>query len=147
MSVNYPSFRDIESRTQSAVATVTRQVDRRAGMSHTFKAGLEQEWASNVFATGYPGGAQYDDYNGQPNFLSLSEGTTYRGSQRRTSMFVLDHWRVNERLTIEPGFRIGFYDGSIPGEGVRGYENSSVSPRLGVAWDVARDHRTVVRAH
>lgn len=50
-------------------------------------------------------------------------------------------------MTIEPGVRVTFYDSSVPAEGVTFFESKTISPRLGVAWDVSSDHRTVVRAH
>ena len=36
---------------------------------------------------------------------------------------------------------------SLPDTNARLYDNHSISPRAGVAWDIASDHGTVVRAH
>jgi hypothetical protein len=53
---------------------------------------------------------------------------------------------VTDRVTLNLGARAGFYGGSVPGrDGV--FSASSLSPRVGLAWDVSRTHRTVVRAH
>ena len=146
-SVNVGQFSDGETQTSSTSATLTRNMDTFLGGSHTFKTGVEHEWATLTSISGWPGGAQYSDYNGAPDFLYLWDGATYRASQRRTAMFAQDRWRVNDRLTVEPGVRVAVYDGSVPVEAIASYRNSSVSPRLGAAWDVAPDHRTVIQAH
>jgi carboxypeptidase family protein len=145
-SVNSQSFSDMDVGTHSVAGTLTRHADRILASSHTFKAGAEHEWAHGTFSSGYPGGASYLDYNGAPDQLILWPGSTYRGSQRRTGIYAQDNWRVHERVTIEPGVRIGLYDGSVPLEGAS-YQNTAVSLRVGAAWDVARDHRSVIRAH
>lgn len=147
LSVNAPQFSDSEEQTGSVAFTVTRYVDRLGGTSHAFKVGVEHEWASAVYRTGWPGDAQYYDYNGARDLLYQWTGSTLRPSHRRTSVYVQEAWRVGDRVTVEPGVRVGFYDSSLPVDGVDSYRNSSVSPRLGVAWDVAPDHRTVIRAH
>jgi len=51
------------------------------------------------------------------------------------------------RLTLEPGLRLGFYDSSVPNPASRSYSNHSISPRVGAAWDLSPDHRTVLRGH
>jgi outer membrane receptor protein involved in Fe transport len=55
--------------------------------------------------------------------------------------------QASDRLTIEPGLRVGFYHGAVPADGVPSYDTSSVSPRIGAAWDLTPDHRSAVRAH
>lgn len=47
---------------------------------------------------------------------------------------------------IDPGVRVTIYRGAVPGPGTV-YRNSAVSPRVGIAWDVAENHRSVLRAH
>jgi hypothetical protein len=73
------------------------------------------------------------------------------------SLFVQDEWRVRPNLTISPGFR---YDaqfnpsyltatlpqGRAPGATSIPNDLTELQPRVGVAWDVASDSRTVVRA-
>ena len=145
-SANANTFVEGESRVRSASATLTRYADRVAGKSHEFKAGFEHEWTRHFQLFDRPGGIFYLDFNGAPNLALIGGNTTYRPSHRRTTVFTQDIWRVTDRLTIAPGLRAGFYDSSAQGPGPF-YQNSSLSPRLGVAWDVAADHRTVVRAH
>jgi hypothetical protein len=146
-SVNVLNFNDTQTRSHSVAATLTRHLDGMAGTSHAFKAGIEHEWARETSTGGFPGGAQYNDNNGRPDLLILWDGSTYRGSQWRTAVFLQDQWRITGPLTVEPGVRMALYEGAVPVDGLAGYENSSISPRLGVAWDVGANHRTVVRAH
>jgi len=64
----------------------------------------------------------------------------------RTGAYVSDRWQVASRLTLLPGVRVDFGDGSIPGhESI--FATAAVSPRIGAAFDVGADHRTVLRAH
>jgi len=147
LSVNAPQISDSEERTGSVAAALTRYVDRVGGTSHALKVGIEHEWAKATYRSAWPGDSQYYDYNGAPDVRYLWAGSTLRPSHQRTSLYVQDAWRVSDRVTLEPGVRIGFYDSSIPVDGIDTYRNSSISPRLGVAWDVAADHSTVIRAH
>ena len=58
-----------------------------------------------------------------------------------------DIWRLTDRVTVQPGVRMSIYRTDLPDTTMALYENEAVSPRIGVAWDVRADHRTVVRAH
>jgi hypothetical protein len=55
--------------------------------------------------------------------------------------YLQDSWKVNSRLTVNGGVRLDF-DGEPAPLGGSFY----ASPRLGFAWDVAGDHKTIVRA-
>lgn len=145
-SGNYPQVIDARRRATSALATVTRYLATSAGPAHEVKAGVEFERASASRDFAWPGNARYRDLNGQPNLVDFWEGARYRPSHHRTSAFVQDNWQLGS-VTIEPGLRVGFYGSTVPNPASATYSNHSVSPRLGVAWDLFPDHRTVVRAH
>jgi len=145
-SVNYQQIIEGERNVQSGQVEITRFVSVRDGGQHEVKAGLEHERASVRENQNYPGDGIYRDRNGQPELIWLWEGARFRPSHSRTSLFVQDRWQFG-RLTLEPGLRLGFYDSSVPNPTSATYSNHSISPRVGAAWDLAPDHRTVLRGH
>jgi carboxypeptidase family protein len=65
---------------------------------------------------------------------------TWIGTGHYLGGFAQDTWKVHPRLTIDVGGRID-WDGEpqpVP-------RNTYFSPRLGFSWDVAGDHKTVLR--
>ncbi len=56
-------------------------------------------------------------------------------------MYAQDSWKAARGLTIDYGLRFDYDAESAPVP-----HNSYFSPRLGVAWDVTRDGKTVIRA-
>lgn len=143
---NYSFFDDRHRDRHMAAATVTRYATRES-TSHELKAGVEYERATFRVEWGFPGGIAYEDFNGAPDLATYRDESRRRGVQSRTSTFVQDTWQLGSRLTIEPGLRFGLYHGAVPADGVPAYDTSAISPRIGVAWDLTADHRTVVRAH
>jgi outer membrane receptor protein involved in Fe transport len=146
-SVNSTSFGDIWSRVIGGSASLTRYADGWGRQRHALKAGIDYQRDDHREIHGIPGNMIFFDSNGAPDTVSIGPGQTFRPSFWRTSLFVQDGWRVNDQLTIEPGVRVTSYDTSVPAQGVTFFKSTTISPRLGVAWDVSPDHRTVVRAH
>jgi outer membrane receptor protein involved in Fe transport len=146
-SVNVQQFGETVRRVHAVHAALTTHVDGFAAKSHDVKVGLEHEQARKLQSSRYPGDMLFLDRDGQPELVWLWPGETTRPTVNRTSLFVQDTWRLSERITLEPGLRIGIYRSSLPDTNAGLYENHSVSPRVGAAWDVTADHRTVVRAH
>jgi len=139
-------FQSSQFRAQTAAATLTSYVDRRGGGSHEVKAGVEYAPTHAVTDFGFPGGREYYDYGGELRWLDIySAPLIWTADLRRTGLFVQDRW-VSSRLTIEPGLRVAFNRGAVPVLGTV-FRTSPVSPRLGIAWDLNGDHRTVVRGH
>jgi len=145
-SGNYEFFDDAHRDRHLAAATVTRYATR-GSVTHELKAGVEYERAAFRVEWGFPGGVTYEDYDGAPDVAVYRDASRRRGRQSRTSVFVQDTWQLGSRLTVEPGLRFGVYHGAVPADGVPAYDTTALSPRLGLAWDVTADHRTVVRAH
>lgn len=144
-SVNVLTFRQLDEKRLLTSVGLTRFADDVAGKSHRFKLGLEFERTENKLYTGAPGGLQFNDLNSQPNQVVIWAGDRTDGVGHRTSFYAQDTWQPVDRLTIEPGVRISLNRGSVPDHGTV-FKTHPISPRLGVAWDLAPDHRTVARA-
>ena len=126
--------------------TLTKYVDNFAGKNHEFKFGFEFERAKIINEWGYPGGMWYYDYGGQPYLAYIWDGYVTNATTKRTSIYAQDSWTVNDHLTINPGVRVDINRGSVPIMGTV-FKTSPVAPRVGFAWDVMADHKTVVRGH
>src|SRR5258706_12172338 len=128
-----------------ASARLRRSAAGGGGQPHELKGGIDYQRDDPRETAGIPGNMIFSDSNGAPSTVSIGPGPTFRPSFWRMSLFAQDGWQPNDRLTIEPGVRITFYDTAVPAQGVTFFKSTTISPRLGVAWDVSSDHRTVVR--
>ncbi len=86
------------------------------------------------------------DASGVPVEAYIQAPTLTRPVQHRLAMFAQDRWRIGSRVTLEPGLRVAFNRGGLESQRAI-FATNPIAPRIGVAWDVAADHRTVVRAH
>jgi hypothetical protein len=145
-SVNTSYYYRADRNRNVTSAALTRYADNFAGKSHEFKFGFEFERSHIVNEYGYPGGRLYYDYGGAPYLAYLWDGYVVTATGKRTSLYAQDTWTVNSRLTINPGVRFNFNRGSVPGKGTV-LKTNPISPRIGVAWDLLGDHRTVLRLH
>jgi len=145
-SVNVPQYSDLLSSRNLIGGSLTRYVDRWAGRSHEFKAGTEFEQIDNRDQSGFPGGRSFQDANGISTIVTLWNGNIVRGTGRRTTVYAQDRWTVSNKLVLEPGVRASMYRGSVPDKGTV-FKTNPVSPRIGAAFDVRGNHRTVIRAH
>jgi hypothetical protein len=143
-SGNAPSFFDGHDRVSTSSAQVTYLAAWHG--SHQIGLGFEYEHASLQSTNGYIDGQLFLDWGGQPSEVMLFDGATNRPTQGRRSLYVQDGWNVTDRLTLNVGMRVGFYRGAVPGHDPA-FANHSASPRLGLAFDVTGNHRTVLRAH
>ena len=114
--------------------------------SHEFRTGFEYEHAYLLAQDGYVGGMFFNDYAGQPDTVTLWDGSTFRAKQDRWTWYGQDGWNATDRLTLNLGVRVGFYRGGVPPD-PHAFKAHSIAPRAGVAWDVTGDHRTVARFH
>ncbi len=145
-SVNASSYFRNENTQYSVSAGVTHYTDRFLGRSHEFKFGIEYEHSRSRQEYGYPGGRSYFDYAGEPYLMDSWAGEAGNARTNRASMYARDSWAVNDRLTIQPGIRLDMNRGSVPIKG-QIFSTDPVSPRIGLAWDLRGDHKTVLRAH
>ncbi len=140
--------------------------------SHDIKAGLE--WiddAQLTESTGESGVIYYRDLNGRPDQVQLFNmgdfatlGSAWTGADnrnRRESLFLQDRWSTNTHITITAGVRYDrqrpyyeastsapvlsdiFPSGSTPGATL--LVRNTVSPRLGVSWDLQGDGKSAVK--
>ena len=136
-----------EGARSSVLGTVTlaHHHDGLAGR-HDLKAGIEFERAPVRQISGMPTGRWLSTQNGAVVMVEEWAGDDMQSTSRRTAIYVQDRWALSDRLTLEPGLRAEFNNGSVPGVS-SSYRNSPVAPRIGMAWDVTGTQRTVVRAH
>jgi outer membrane receptor protein involved in Fe transport len=73
--------------------------------------------------------------------LFTSSGTDYTTS----SIFINDTWRLDNNITLSLGARYDDNDGQ-DGSGATVADDSRISPRLGLTWDVAGDGKWLVHA-
>ncbi len=145
-SGNVPYFTRFAPKPASLAAMLTHYADGFVGRSHELKIGAELERSTARDEFGYPAGRQYNDVGGEPDVVILEGMEIYDPTSTRTSVYAQDAWTITDKLTISPGVRLAMNRGSVPGRG-RVFSTNPVSPRIAAAWDVAADHKTVVRAH
>jgi len=88
--------------------------------------------ALQAFASGFP--TQFRTSTG--NNALIANWAHYGG------VYFQDSWKMTSRLTVDAGVRFDMDDEAFPGASVNKY----VSPRLGLAYDLTGDHKTLVRA-
>jgi hypothetical protein len=131
-----------ERHRHQANVSVSHHVDDFVG-SHDFKFGVEIERGFARNAVSQIGGLAYLDFAGQP-YLAFSFEQDIKGEAERESLYAQDAWRASDRLTLNLGTRVDRYRGRGDSEAV--YRADGLAPRAGLAFDLAGDHRTVVKA-
>jgi len=126
------------------------------GGDHDFKFGMELERSTLRTRYGYPTGSKfYTNYQGYNPYTSTYDtyDTEYKGgsydvhaTNQRVSAYAQDDWQINSRFTLNPGIRIDYLQGKVPGLG-KVYDYTAFSPRLGMAWNVTGDNENLIKAH
>jgi hypothetical protein len=145
-SVNLASYRFLHETRFGFGGSVTRYEDHARGQHHELKAGVDVNRIGFYSESGFPGGLSFVDRSGVPDQVTIWAGDTISASGTRTTFYVQDAWRMTDRIRLEPGLRVSFNRGTTPTAGSV-YSTTPIDPRLGLAWDVSKDHKTVVRAH
>ena len=133
------------------------------GADHDFKFGLQWVYGATTTFYGYPGGIRYYDYDSEPYYAYMREPYNVGGQFRNTGVFAEDVVRPSDRLTLSLGVRFDHsraisqdlprkdLNGNETGETVSGlgtlYTWNTVSPRLGLNYQLTRDGKTVLRAN
>ena len=118
----------------------------RAPRRHELKFGGQSEWARERTRFEYSAGQVYLDLGSAPYLRDTFTGSDALGDTRHIALFVQDRWQVQDRITLLPGLRLDLFRGSTS-DTDRVLRTNPVSPRLGVAWDLLGNHRTVLRTH
>jgi len=129
--------------------SISHHADDFLAGTHDFKFGVEIERSPLRNARGYPGGALYLDYNGEPYIKVTYGGYAAEPTSQRISGFVQDSWTIADRLTINPGLRINNWRGYLPSFDPEPAfaPKMGIAPRLGITYDVFGDHSTALKAH
>jgi outer membrane receptor protein involved in Fe transport len=130
--------------------------------SHDLKMGGSYDWLIDQEVRNWRAGAMVMlMLNGVPDRVRLGNSPVdQNGNVDQFSAYVQDQWSVNNRLTLNLGVRAESLRGGYPKGGAGGVNFprvefpakrdlvtfKNVAPRLGAAYDVSGDHRTVVRA-
>lgn len=158
-SVNSTYYYLADRQRNQVVASVSHFADNFIKGDHDFKFGMELERSTLRSRYGFPTGVWfYDNYGyyddpGTEEYDPVYYTQGYynysydlKGTIERASAFVQDSWRITPTFTINAGVRAEFNQGSVPGQD-KIFDNTAVAPRLGFAWDVTKDGKTVVKGH
>jgi outer membrane receptor protein involved in Fe transport len=136
-------------RTRNQLNVALTRYANLAGQ-HTFKFGVEIERSSIRDRTipANPGGVFFYDYSlggGVPYAVGYSYDL--KGQNNRVSYYGQDQWKLGGRVTLNAGVRIDDIRGYATDLKKNLYSNTSIGPRVGVAWDVSGNGTSVARAY
>ena len=129
-------------RTRDQVnASLTHYADKFG--RHELKFGAEFEHSTTRDRYGFNNGLYFYDYAGVP-YYAYSYSYDLKGTNRRQSIFAQDSWHATNRLTVNAGVRGDMYQGKNDEVG-KVYGSNNWAPRLGAAFDLTGDNRTVLK--
>lgn len=122
---------------------------------HDLKFGVEIERSKVRNRYGYTNDIFYYDYTAYypaKQYYAYDYGYDFAGKNQRESVFAQDSWHVNDRLTVNAGLRFDWVRGYPDLESAKGpngdkkvYDTKNWAPRLGVAYDLTGDGKTVLK--
>lgn len=132
---------------------------------HSFKFGFDAQWVHDRRVTGlnfsysfptidaYLAAKNGTNPRGYTSFSQTLGDPTFTMGSKLYGMFAQDDWRITPDLKMLYGVRYDLYDypdadPSAPFEYSRDYtiDKNDIGPRVGIAWTIGADKRTVVRA-
>jgi hypothetical protein len=151
-----------------ANATLSYFAEDFLGGDHDFRVGVQFNRGVAINHGGYSGGRAYYDYSFEYygylytyNYMYQQNVFSYGGVVNSIGAFVDDSWKIGDRLTVNLGIRLDHSAGSIQSFPVfQGWEETSamtpevpnvvkwttVSPRVGLAFQLTSDKKTLLRA-
>ena len=129
-----------------ANASLTKFASGFAG-EHNLKFGVEFERSYVKSELGYNGGMYVFASFGVPYYAYLWDGYLKDNINNRFTAFAQDSWAIGSRFTLNPGLRIDRITGFNKALDEQVFSTTSLSPRIGFAWDLAGNSKTVVRGH
>jgi hypothetical protein len=145
-SVNSYYFYKADRVRHQANASLTHYASGFAG-DHNLKFGAELEKSYVKSQEGYPSGLYVLATNGVPYYGYLWNGYLKDDVNNRISVFAQDAWNPMKRLTINAGLRYDHFAGYNKHLNETVFRTNPVAPRIGFAYDVMGNGRTVVRGH
>ena len=118
--------------------------------NHDLKFGLEVERSTVHSRYGYNQGLYYYDnteYYPKGQYYAYDYGYDLQGTQPAHVALRPGLLEAHRRLTINAGVRVDFVSGSSPVLDTKVYSNTNWAPRIGVAYDLTGDGKTVLKGH
>jgi hypothetical protein len=159
-----------DTSSDRVTAAITHYADDWVAGDHDFKFGIQasrgvSDTQMSASATGvyyyHYGTFEYYGYD-YPYFYKVEMLPYWYGNEQdAVGVFIDDSWRVSDNLTLNLGLRYDYHKGMIPsyprlnpdgtpsGETIPGADPvftwNNISPRLGFAYDVGGNGKTVIR--
>lgn len=151
-SVNARQFGKLNRNRNQLNASLTQNIG-----NHVFKFGTEIEHSVVRDRYAFPGGKFFidnegpeeDPSTGEDDFFTLTyfgDGFDAHGTNNRISLFAQDSWQITPYLTLNPGIRLDLDRGKIS-DGSTVFKTHGLAPRIGFAWDLSKDGKSVLKAH
>jgi hypothetical protein len=117
---------------------------------HDLKFGVEVERSKVRNQGGYTPNIYYYDvteYYPKGQYLAFDYSYDIDVTSKRESVFLQDAWKPTGRLTINAGVRVDFMRGYSNVLDKKVYSTTNWAPRLGFAFDLTGDGKTVLKGH
>jgi hypothetical protein len=156
-SQNAPEFGIVERTRNQLNASFAYHMKNLISGYHDFKFGTEIERSVIRDRFGPPGGVFLIDNEGPEEDPSTEEddlftlamiggGFDAHGRNQRLSFYAQDAWHITSNVTFNPGLRLDLNRGRVS-DGQTIFKTHGLAPRLGFAWDVSGEGRSILRAH